>query len=258
MIPRAPWLRFSLILHVAAVAVAVLRPAWWPWIVAVVLANHLITAGFSLWPRSRMVGPNLTHLPGSVDGAVALTFDDGPDPEVTPQVLALLRRRGVQATFFCIGRKAEANPGLLRAMAEDGHLVENHSYGHSNLFCMQPPWVLGRDIDRAQQALRLGGGSPRYFRAPAGLRNPWLDGVLQKRGLDLVSWSRRGYDTNTGDPDRILERLCRDLRGGEVLLLHDGSSARDSTGRPVVLSVLPRLLERLDAAGLRPVPFPRA
>lgn len=255
--PRAPWLRFSLVLHVAAVVALVLQPAWWPWIVAVVLGNHVVTAAFSLWPRSRLVGPNLTHLPQPFGGAVALTFDDGPDPEVTPQVLALLRRRGVRATFFCIGRRAERHPELLRAMVDDGHLVENHSYGHSNLFCMHPPWSLGNDIDRAQEALRTTDGRPRYFRAPAGLRNPWLDGVLQRRNLELVSWSRRGFDTRTSDPERILARLCRDLRAGEVLLLHDGSSARGADGRPVVLSVLPRLLEQLDAAGLRPVPFPR-
>lgn len=255
---RSRWVRLLVPLHLAAPVVWGLRPGWWPWIVSVLVASHLATVVGGLLPRSSLVGPNLTRLPdGAPEDAVGLTFDDGPDADVTPRVLALLRRRGVRATFFCIGRKAERHPELIRAIESAGHRVENHTFAHSSWFSFQPPWSAGRDIDRAQRVLTGEQGPPRYFRAPAGIRNPWLDFVLQRRRLELVSWTRRGFDTNTPDPERVLRRLCAGLRGGDILLLHDGSSAVDDQGSPVVLSVLPRLLDTIEDAGLRAVPLPR-
>jgi peptidoglycan/xylan/chitin deacetylase (PgdA/CDA1 family) len=191
------------------------------------------------------------------DGKVALTFDDGPDPVVTPRVLARLEERGVHATFFCIGRRAEEHPGLVAEIARRGHRVENHSYRHSAAFCFLGPRAIGRELDRAQAALmRQAGSAPRWFRAPAGLRNPWLDGALLPRGLELVSWTRRGFDTVSSEPDAVVRRLTRGLAARDVLVLHDGGAARTAGGAPVVLEALPRLLDALDAAGLSAIPLP--
>jgi len=100
------------------------------------------------------------------------------------------------------------------------------------------------------------GIEPAYFRAPAGVRNPWTGQVLNRLGLGLVSWTRRGFDTVSCDPQRVLKRLTRGLKSGDILLLHDGSSARDVRGAPVVLTVLPLLLEQLARDGLAVVPIP--
>ena len=109
-----------------------------------------------------------------------------------------------------------------------------------------------QEILKAQDAIeQSGGGRPRFFRAPAGIQNPWLDGVLANAGLSLVSWTRRGFDTVARDGSRVTARLTHGLGAGDILLLHDGSSARGSSGRPVVLDVLPRLLEEMDRKGLR-------
>ena len=205
-------------------------------------------------PRCGWLGPNVTRLPASSarGGLVALTFDDGPDPAVTPVVLEMLERAGARATFFCIGRRAEQHPDLVRAIRDRGHGVENHTYSHPNGFALRGPGEMSAQIVRAQQAIeRSGGGSPTLFRAPAGIQNPWLGSVLAGTGLRLVSWTRRGYDTVTPDPARVADRLARRLRAGDILLLHDGSSARDRDGRPVVLDALRRTIERLAAAGLR-------
>ena len=113
---------------------------------------------------------------------------------------------------------------------------------------------MAREIAAAQDRLAdITGVAPRYFRAPAGLRNPFLAPVLERLGLELVSWTRRGFDTVRRDPERIVDALARELAAGDILLLHDGHAARTQAGRAVVLDVLPALLTRAAAAGLRPV-----
>jgi peptidoglycan/xylan/chitin deacetylase (PgdA/CDA1 family) len=252
-------LRLSVALHVAAPIALALAPPLWPWILGSVLADHLLLLWGSLVPRSRVLGRNLRRLaPAVADGVVALSFDDGPDPEATPQVLRILRERGARASFFCIGRRAEAHPELIAAIVDGGHAVENHTWGHPKTFCFGTPRRLAREVDRAQESLsRLAGSAPRYFRAPAGLRNPWLDPLLAARGLGLASWTRRGFDTVTSDPERVRARLVCRLRAGDVLLLHDGGSRRARSGRPVVLDVLGPLLDELARRGLRVVAIPR-
>jgi peptidoglycan/xylan/chitin deacetylase (PgdA/CDA1 family) len=114
--------------------------------------------------------------------------------------------------------------------------------------------ALCSELQRAQQDIeRASGIAPRFFRAPAGLRNALLEPVLERLQLQLASWTRRGFDTVNGDPELVLRRLSRRLGGGDILLLHDGHAARTSTGAPVVLEVLPRLLEAIERLGLRTV-----
>ena len=110
-----------------------------------------------------------------------------------------------------------------------------------------------------QQSLRDAGVPPaRFFRPTAGFRNPLLDPVLARMGLQLAMWERRSFDTRDGNPARVLARLVRGLSAGDILLLHDGNSAATIDGRPVVLEVLPQLLRRLQQAGLQPVPLREA
>jgi peptidoglycan/xylan/chitin deacetylase (PgdA/CDA1 family) len=109
-------------------------------------------------------------------------------------------------------------------------------------------------VSDAQAVLsEVGGQAPRFFRATAGLRNPELEPVLAHCGLRLCSWSKRGFDTRVGDADAVFNRLVHDLKGGDILLLHDGSAARTASGQPVILDVLPRLLDNLARAKLNSV-----
>ncbi len=245
----------------AAPVALLLRPGWWPWIGGTVVANHAVAAAAGVMPRSRLLGPNLTRL--DRDDAVALTFDDGPHPEGTPRVLDLLDESGARASFFCVGRCAERWPELVREIVDRGHRVENHTMTHSNLFGFMGPRALAREIDDAQAVLsELAGRSPRLLRAPAGMRGPLLQPVLAKRGLELASWTRRGFDAVSRDIDAIYSRLASGLTGGEVVLLHDGRQGRAAHGSPrassrplPVIEVLPRLLEELSRLGLRSVPM---
>jgi peptidoglycan/xylan/chitin deacetylase (PgdA/CDA1 family) len=246
----------SLGLHVAAAGTVALAPDTWGWALGGIGLNHVGLAAAGLWPRSRLLGPNLTRLPAPAveRKQFALTLDDGPDPEVTPRVLDLLDQHGVRATFFCIAQRAQAQPLLLREIVARGHDVQNHSHAHRHTFSLLGPRAVWREIERAQQVLAdLAGLRPHCFRAPAGLRNPFLDPVLHRLSLRLVSWTRRGFDTVTADASRVLGRLTHAMAAGDIVLLHDGHARRSSRGQAVVLEVLPALLAHCARLGLRSV-----
>jgi peptidoglycan/xylan/chitin deacetylase (PgdA/CDA1 family) len=230
-------------------------------VLGAVAANHLALAAAVLWPRGRALGPNLTRLPAAAAARneVCLTFDDGPDPEITPHVLALLDRYQAKASFFCIGVKAAAHPEIVKEIMRRGHSVENHSHSHAYTFAFFGPGRLSREVRAAQAVIaEITGSPPVYFRAPAGFRSPMLDPVLAKNALQYVSWTRRGYDAARRDPAQVLRRLTRGLTAGDVLVLHDGARTRTPAGQPVVLAVLPALLECLAAQGLKAVSLPAA
>lgn len=245
----------SIGLHVATPAGLVVAPEVWPWALVALAANHLFLGIAGMCPRSRILGPNLTRLPDAAAARmeVALTFDDGPDPEVTPRVLDVLDARGVRATFFCIADVAARHPALCRDIVRRGHAIENHSRRHLPTFAMLGVRGIREEIACAQAILaELGGRAPRFFRPPAGLRNPLLDPVLCAMGLRLVSWTRRAFDTRRNDAGEVASRLLDDMAAGDILLLHDGHAARTPSGTPVVLDVLPLVLDRIRSLGLRP------
>jgi peptidoglycan/xylan/chitin deacetylase (PgdA/CDA1 family) len=248
-----PVLSATFALHALAAGAVAVAPDTWPWALGAVALNHLGLTAAGLWPRSRLLGPNITHLPAAAveRRQYALTLDDGPDPEVTPRVLDVLDTHGVRATFFCIAERALEHPALLRDIVARGHDVQNHSHGHRHTFSVSGPGALTRELQRAQQVLaELSGQAPQCFRAPAGLRNPFLDPVLHRLGLHLVSWTRRGFDTVSADPARVLKRLTRGMAAGDIVLLHDGHARRGADGQPVVLEVLPLLLRHAAGLGL--------
>lgn len=251
----SPLLLASCAVHLGAAAALIARPRAWPWAVGALLVNHMALAGAGLWPRSQLLGPNWTRLPAcGLAPGVAITIDDGPDPEVTPQVLALLEGFGARATFFCIGERVLRYPDLAQEIVRRGHAVENHSQRHRHNFSLLGPGAMNAEVASAQESIfRVTGSMPRFFRAPAGLRNPFLDPVLMRLKLRLASWTRRGFDTVSADADAVFRRLTGRLEAGDILLLHDGHAARTCTGRPVILEVLPRLLETLSARQLQSV-----
>jgi peptidoglycan/xylan/chitin deacetylase (PgdA/CDA1 family) len=257
----SPLLRASAALHVGAAIVTATRPHWWPWTLGAVIANHLQLTATGLWPRSSALGSNWTALPTAAAsrGEVAITIDDGPDPEVTPQVLDILQRFGAAASFFCIGERAERYATCVRDCVAAGHAIENHSYRHRHNFSLLGPAGMHREIELAQRALtQVSGTAPQFFRAPAGLRNPFLDPVLQRLQLQLASWTRRGFDTVNADADAVFSRLIRGLAAGDILLLHDGHAARTQGGMPLILDVLPRVLELMRQRSLIPVTLRQA
>jgi peptidoglycan/xylan/chitin deacetylase (PgdA/CDA1 family) len=255
---RRPWRPSPLLcgtaaVHVGAAAAMLAYPASMGVALAGIGATHAAMCAAGLWPRSNWLGPNLLRLPPAAHDCVALTFDDGPNPELTPRVLDMLDQHGARATFFCIGQRAAAHPELVREIIRRGHAVENHSMYHRLHFSIFGPRRMQRDISAAQQVLTdIAGQAPRFFRAPAGLRNPFLEPVLCRLGLQLAAWTRRGFDTRSGDnAARVAQRLAGKLAGRDILLLHDGNPGTDAAGNPHCTTVLPGLLAAIERAGLR-------
>lgn len=251
----------SIVLHLGAPAGLVLAPEAWPWALAGIAANQLLLVVAGLCPRSKVLGPNLTRLPDEAAARmeVALTFDDGPDPGVTPRVLDLLDAAGARGTFFCIAERAARHPDLCREIVLRGHAVENHSRRHLPTFALLGMRGMHKDIHEAQAILaKLCGHPPRFFRPPAGLRNPLLDPVLHAMQLRLVTWTRRAFDTRRTNAQGVASALTTRLAPGDILLLHDGRAARTASGTPVVLEVLPRVLDRIAACRLRPLTLAQA
>ena len=255
---RYNWfMHMSIAIHLLAVCLLFV-PGGWLYALMIVLANHVVFIAQGLWPRSCWLGDNISQIPREKAGnAVFITIDDGPCPEVTPRVLAILEQHHAQATFFCIGKKVAQYPDVVKAIIAAGHKVENHSMAHSYCFSLWGTDKIYKDIQAAQMAIAdVTHARPRYFRAPAGLRNIFLDFVLQKLGLRLVSWTRRGFDTQQNNADKVLARLCKDVNPGDILLLHDANAAITHQGHAVILEVLPTLLQRLHECQLHPQALP--
>ena len=163
----SPLLYASAAVHVRRAAAAVLaRPRAWPWALGAVAANHVGLAAAGLWPRSQLLGPNWIRLPvqSGVSARAAITIDDGPDPAVTPQVLAQLAEHGAHATFFCVGLRVERYADLAREIVSRGHHIENHSQRHRHNFSLLGPGGMAAEIARAQDSIfRVTGCQPTVF-----------------------------------------------------------------------------------------------
>ena len=154
---------------------------------------------------------------------VWLTIDDGPDPEDTPRILALLAAHGAHATFFVIGENAARHPELIRAITAAGHEVAHHTQTHplAWFWCASPARVR-RELDAGLAALAAAGVRPLRFRPPAGIKNPWLAPALRARGLACIGWSARGLERWSNAPEPVATRVLRGVVPGAILLLHEG------------------------------------
>jgi peptidoglycan/xylan/chitin deacetylase (PgdA/CDA1 family) len=195
-------------------------------------------------PRNQWLVSNRSRVAGV--NCVALTFDDGPDPVDTPRLLDLLREKGVKATFFVVGKRADQHPEIVRRAWAEGHLVGNHTWSHYSLFCFLTPWRLRAEIERGTECIRrICGSRPRLFRSPVGLRHPLLGPYLKDAGLEYVSWSIRTRDTLTANSSVLAQRILSKAAGGDIILLHDHLRA----GADVMLAALTQVIDDLRKRG---------
>jgi peptidoglycan/xylan/chitin deacetylase (PgdA/CDA1 family) len=179
---------------------------------------------------------------------VAITFDDGPDPTNTPQVLALLRAHGAVATFFVLGRQAERYPALVHGEAAEGSEVCNHGYSHAALVGRSAAFVRADVAQAAEVLQRLGVGRCRLFRFPYFASDATARAVVASLGYRLVAASVDPQDWRGGSGQRIVRWVFRHVRPGDIILLHDGGGPRGAT-----LAALAPILQGLEERGLRPV-----
>jgi peptidoglycan-N-acetylglucosamine deacetylase len=196
---------------------------------------HMILLVTTLVPSLQGFGPVMTFFDQD-GGQIWLTIDDGPDPRTTPAILDLLDRFGAKATFFLIGQKAFDAPDLVRMILERGHAVGNHTQTHPQFhFWRLGPRRLRNEVDNFEETMTdLGFPVPSLFRAPTGMKNPFLHPILSVRGLLLVGWSARAYDTRINDAAVVAERLLRLIEPGAIVLLHETSDVSVETLRIVL------------------------
>jgi peptidoglycan/xylan/chitin deacetylase (PgdA/CDA1 family) len=240
--------------------VALLLSAQWAFLDEWVFAlSASLTLGamiaFFAWvivsPRSQFFVRSVFELPHTPN-TIALTFDDGPDPDVTPKVLEVLARHGAKATFFVVGQRAEQYPDLIRRIASEGHTIGSHTYAHAHHFHFGPTDRMRAEVERGQRAVEaITGARPTLFRPPQGLRTPFLRDVMALLPhLICVTWSARGLDAMGRTAERIVARLLPALQPGAIITLHDGGGLGGTTDRTPTLTALPQLLATLEARGL--------
>ncbi|MEQ1580113.1 MAG: polysaccharide deacetylase family protein [Steroidobacteraceae bacterium] len=226
---------------------ALLASGWPLAALLMLLALHLPLVFATLYPHSTWFGPVVTRLPAEGQ-AIWLTIDDGPSPD-TAAVLDLLDEFQARATFFLVSERAKQRPDLVTAIRARGHDIGNHSATHpaARFWCLGPT-RMAEEIGAAQRTLQsLTGARPRWFRSVAGHTNPFVAPSLIEQGLARVSWSARGYDAVSGDPEQVARRVSRDLRPGAIVLLHEGAAHGHS------VAIIRRVLETARTRGLHAV-----
>src|SRR5277367_1506625 len=195
-----------------------INPAWFA--AGCVCAAGGLFAWGALAPASQIFGRTLRRLDDA--SRMAITFDDGPNPSVTPKVLELFERYDAKATFFLIGQRVRAFPGLAREIVERGHAIGNHTETHPSLTFLSAGRI-AEELDRCDDAIvEATGKKPRWMRPPYGYRSPLLDGIVRRRGAAGVAmWNVAARDWRTHAPEPVIQRLRR-ARGGDIVLLHDG------------------------------------
>ena len=224
--------------------------AWYP-----VLAGIPASAGGLAWgayhPASPLFGPVLRRLPSA--HTIALTFDDGPNPAVTPRLLDLLDRHNARATFFLIGRFARACPDIVREIAGRGHAIGNHTETHPHLVFLPMRRVLAELVECQQSIGVITGTMPSLMRPPFGGRGPQLPAAIKESGLKkVVTWTLMGHDWSPGGKQRLIARLSR-VHGTDVVVFHDGSHTMLNADRMDTVRALEHWLPRWKDRGLRTV-----
>lgn len=244
--------RIPRVYFAAAVTFAGAFAAMWihAYLAAAVLAGFVLTcmAG-AFFAGTGLFLPVISRGPG-YGNAVALTFDDGPDPQTTPFLLGVLKHSGVQATFFVSGKKAENHPEIIGQILEAGHFIGNHTYSHDIWIMLRSAKVLEAEIQQTQKVLEESGIRPAVFRPPAGVVNPSLKTILEKYQMDCILYSCRGPDFGNRRIKGLAGRIARKIKAGHIVLLHDGYPATRRFDPASWLKEIEKIIEAIAEKGL--------
>ena len=224
-------------------AIAVAIPFKLVAVIGILVVALLITTGIGVCSlRSGIFGPAVTSKKGAE--SVFLTFDDGPDPELTPKVLDLLKQKGITATFFCIAQKAELYPELVKRIIAEGHGLASHDLTHPWWANFRRYKQLKHDISSSVNVLeQISGGSISLYRPPVGLSNPHTHRVCRELGLTIVGWNRSARDGGNRSAVAISHLAALSMRPGDIVLMHD--SAPTMYNRNLFLASLETVISRI-------------
>ncbi len=212
------------------------------WILITVIGSFQIKWNYHL--------DSLNHNYKTSENWVSITFDDGPNPEFTPKILALLKQYNAKATFFLIGKNAEKYPELVQQILNDGHTIGNHSFTHASSFGIYSAEKIEAELTETNSLLKkLTGKDLKLFRPPFGVTNPNIKKALKNTGHFSIGWSKRSFDTTRLSTAKIFKRITSRLKKGDIILLHDSSAK--------TVLVLEQLLLFLQLYKLHAVPVDR-
>ena len=180
---------------------------------------------------------------------VALTFDDGPYPPYTEQVLAVLKEKNVPATFFVVGENAVAHPALLKSMQEDGHLIGTHTYHHKDLLRLNGAEIYEELAMGVDSIKKITGESPHFIRPPHGFKDFEVMQQVERLGLKAVNWDVIPKDWTNPGTEVIVRNVVENVKPGSVVLLHDGDSPVNKGSRQQTVEALPKIIDQLRAEG---------
>ncbi len=206
-------------------------------------------------PGGQWYGPTFTGLPRP-SRKLALTFDDGPNHPHSPRLLEVLARHNVKATFFLIGRYVKQRPQIARSIVEAGHVVGNHTFSHPNLIFASAQQTRAELHDCRSAITDAAGEHSNLFRPPFGGRRPGTLQIVRSAGLVPVMWNVTAWDWKALPAERIQEKVSRQIQGGDVVLLHDGSHVAMGADRSQTVIATDRLIARYKSAGYEFVTIP--
>jgi peptidoglycan/xylan/chitin deacetylase (PgdA/CDA1 family) len=206
-------------------------------------------AGYqTMSPKGQWYGRSLVGLPGG-SRQLALTYDDGPNDPHTLRLLEVLGRHGVHATFFVIGRYVRERPDIVREVVNRGHVLGNHTFSHPNLIFASARRTR-MELERCQQAIADAVGNPAsLFRPPFGGRRPATFRLARQLGLEPVMWGVTGWDWKEKGEDYIEQKVQQQVRGGDVILLHDGAPENFGADRSQTVVATDRLIAKYKSEG---------
>lgn len=202
------------------------------WLIFVSIASSKIQWNFFL---------TAIHSGKTSEPKIALTFDDGPHPVYTPQVLDFLKQNKIKASFFCIGKNVKDFPHLVKRILDEGHTIGNHSFTHSKTidFKNKKSWI--EEIEKTDLEIeKIGGMKPQFFRPPYGVTTPHLASALKRTQHLVIGWNVRSFDTSSKNPSKTVRKICKKIRPGSIVLLHD----RHENILPILEQLLPKIRDK--------------
>jgi len=221
-----------------------------PWLFYLGLVSVYLglSVGLAFFPSSGFHYNEVSSHGETDKKAITLTFDDGPDSENTPQILDILAKFRIKAAFFVIGKKIKGNEEILKKMANEGHIIGNHTWSHTYLWDFYSPGRMADEIERnIMETERITGKRMKFFRPPYGVINPMVAKAIRKTGVRVVAWSFRSFDTAATNPASLYDKTLCKTKPGDIMLFHDS---------PVLTAgILEKIIVSLQERGFNFIPL---
>lgn len=242
--------RITIISAAGIIILAALNKSWAAYSAAAIFLIWFALSWYGVFNiRSQFIGKSYWR-GNRNEKKIALTFDDGPYEPYTSQILEILKRYNILATFFLIGKNIERYPEAVKRIQEQGHEIGNHTYIHRRFFYTLFP-AIRDDINRCQNLIRnITGINTNLFRQPLGFRNPSIVKMVEDLNMHMIGWTFRTYDGTDQNPERIIKRALDNVSNGAIIVMHDGCD-KENRKKDGTVEALPVILERLIKDGYK-------